>query len=672
MPTDREESASVGGDLREKNNRGMFYSSTAVHDISIYQTSWVSSPDLFALKLQYLPVYKVFRCTSCMTSSNRNAPKGCIHSSNLAKHLHTFHDCKRSLEDIQQQINAVISDHPPHEGSHPHVPFFPDGILPPAVPGVAQEIGLYCMLCREVRKGEKKAGHSRLVTHCNKEHPGQSAHSIIRKGTIQAFYYSGKSAFYFPVNPSYSELDAEPFQQAYGQDGMRIQSTHDAAVCTAFDPRDRSPLLTKLKWDLLLQGIPPEDILPLVSNPTKDEPLYYNNLLKLWIKGFFMDVNNYLDKNQDSPLLQQVMYLGYELEIVSDKRMRNLKDKTIENYSQLFFKLLLFLIRYHTTDTHPDIKLDLTSAQQEYIDKLLDALSEGDTPDSKEAGLDAILNLGYSLLQQGMVSMNNSSWDQVIYKFLVYTSVREGGVFEEATNIAPRVTRLLWLFRSVVIKKVMNELKDFKGSPEEMHEMSMPYTKVLSRAHHGPFKTLLSVGDDIFGAAYAEERPANCHWLDDDFLSLKVVDTIFHLPTLSKAIRKLSDDLIKQFKEDVCLGLPEDVFISCPQGKKITDNYRDFSLDHNFLLHSGNPWFQGHQDVFIKAVLNHPELRMKFVESVTDGVIQWKMNQVNFWLSVCTNWEEDALALTHLVYGGVARKPELLGMKLRNVPSGFR
>ncbi|OWZ30022.1 hypothetical protein C353_06215 [Cryptococcus neoformans AD1-83a] len=128
-----------------------------------------------------------------------------------------------------------------------------------------------------------------------------------------------------------------------------------------------------------------------------------------------MDVNNYVDKNQDSPLLQQVMYLGYELEIVSDKRMRNLKDKTIENYSQLFFKLLLFLIRYHTTDTHPDIKLDLTSAQQEYIDKLLDALSEGDTPDSKEAGLDAILNLGYSLLQQGTVSMNNSSWDQVIY-----------------------------------------------------------------------------------------------------------------------------------------------------------------------------------------------------------------------------------------------------------------
>ncbi|AAW46248.1 hypothetical protein CNK03320 [Cryptococcus deneoformans JEC21] len=259
---------------------------------------------------------------------------------------------------------------------------------------------------------------------------------------------------------------------------MRIPSTHDAAVCNAFDPRDRSPLLTKLKWDILLQGIPPENIIHLVSNPTKDEPLYYNNLLKVWVQSFFMDINNYLAKNQDSPLLQQVMYLGFDLEVVSDKRMRNLNDKTVENYSQLFFKLLLFLIRYHITDTHPDIKLDLTSTQQDHIDKLLDVLSEGDTSSSsKEAGLQVILDLGYSLLQQGTTSVNNSSWDQIIYKFLVYTSVREGGVFEEATNIAPRVTRLLWLFRSVVIKKVMTELKDFKGTPEEIHEVSMSYTK---------------------------------------------------------------------------------------------------------------------------------------------------------------------------------------------------
>ncbi|OXG13590.1 hypothetical protein C367_06137 [Cryptococcus neoformans Ze90-1] len=673
MPEYKEESPSEGDDPRATNDRRMFYYSAAARDVQTYQTSWVSSPDLIALKLQYLPIYKVFRCTFCITACNRNSPKGCIHPANLAKHLRNFHDSRHSLEEIQQQINAVFSNYPPHEGLHPLIPSFPDGILPPAIPGVTQETGFYCTLCRTTRKGQKKAAHAKLITHCNKEHPGHRSRSLIQKGIVQGLYYSGRSTFYFPVDPFFSEAaDEEPAQQAYQQDGMRITSTHDAAVCKAFDPRDRSPLLTKLKWDLLLQGIPSEDIISLVSNPTKDELPYCNNLLRVWVQTFFMDINNYLAKHQDSPLLQQVMYVGYEPEVVSDKRMRHLNNKTVENYSQLFFKLLLFLIRYHLTDTHPNIKLNLTSSQQDHIDKLLDVLSEGDTPSSKEAGLEVILDLGYSLLQQGTISINNSSWNQIIYKFLVFTSVREGGVFEEATNIAPRVTRLLWLFRAVVIKKVMIELKDFRGTPGEIRAMSMPYTKVLSRAHHSPFQTLLSVGDDIFGAAFSEDRPANCQWLDDDFLSLKIENTIFHLPTLSKAIKQLLDDLIKKFKEDVCLGLPEHLFISCPQGQKISDNYRDFSLNHNFLFDSNNPWFRGHRDVLIKAILNNSELVMKFVESVTDGTIQWKMNQVNSWLSVCTNWEEDALALTHLVYGGVARKPELLGMKLRNVPSGFR
>ncbi|OXG78145.1 hypothetical protein C349_04886 [Cryptococcus neoformans var. grubii Br795] len=35
MPTDREESASIGDDLRGSNNRGMFYCSAAVHDTAV-------------------------------------------------------------------------------------------------------------------------------------------------------------------------------------------------------------------------------------------------------------------------------------------------------------------------------------------------------------------------------------------------------------------------------------------------------------------------------------------------------------------------------------------------------------------------------------------------------------------------------------------------------------
>ncbi|OXG13277.1 hypothetical protein C367_06172 [Cryptococcus neoformans Ze90-1] len=52
MPTDREECASIGDDPRGSNNRGMFYCSAAVHDVSTYQTPWVSSPDLIMLRVR--------------------------------------------------------------------------------------------------------------------------------------------------------------------------------------------------------------------------------------------------------------------------------------------------------------------------------------------------------------------------------------------------------------------------------------------------------------------------------------------------------------------------------------------------------------------------------------------------------------------------------------------
>lgn len=126
MPAYKEESPSEGDDPRATNDRRMFYYSAAgeftrIHystssdagnnlsaparDVQTYQTSWVSSPDLIALKLQYLPIYKVFRCTFCITACNRNSPKGCIHPANLAKHLRNFHD----LDTIWRKSNNKLT-----------------------------------------------------------------------------------------------------------------------------------------------------------------------------------------------------------------------------------------------------------------------------------------------------------------------------------------------------------------------------------------------------------------------------------------------------------------------------------------------------------------------------------------------------------------------------------
>lgn len=204
------------------------------------------------------------------------------------------------------------------------------------------------------------------------------------------------------------------------------------------------------------------------------------------------------------------------------------------------------------------------------------------------------------------------------------------------------------------------------------HRMTYKYTKRLSRAHMGPFRSILAVADDIFGAAYNEDRPANCQWLDNHFLSLRVDDTVFHLPTLSDSIIKLENDLIHRFHTVLCLGISPTTFTVCPQGRVISENIKNLQVGHNFINNPTNSWFKGHQDVLVQAILQDQNLCNKFVQSYSNGNIHWNKAEITNWLQLCSSWEEDCLALTHLTYGGVARKPEILGLKLRNTASSFR
>ncbi|OWZ30977.1 hypothetical protein C347_03971 [Cryptococcus neoformans AD2-60a] len=195
--------------------------------------------------------------------------------------------------------------------------------------------------------------------------------------------------------------------------------------------------MTKHKWDLLLDGLSPQSILSLIALPSRDEPMYLKVTLKDWVYEFFLEVNTYIDHHQDSPLLQQVMYEGYEVSVLSDKRMRNLNANTVKDYSQIFLRILLLLLRYRSAHWE-GIHLSIAEEEEKELQVLEEALKVKD----KEKGLSAILNIGFMLLNQELTSLDGASWDYTIYKFLVFSSVRMGGVFEEAGNIAPRVTRI--------------------------------------------------------------------------------------------------------------------------------------------------------------------------------------------------------------------------------------
>lgn len=326
-------------------------------------------------------------------------------------------------------------------------------------------MGSYCTLCLQLHRGVESGRRRKLVTHINKQHPGITPDSIIATGNIQAFYESGNSTIWFPVDSNSSSHDLNQLQQAYLQDTGRMASQLGSTVVKAFDPRDRSPLMTKHKWDLLLEGLSVQSIISLIALPRREEPMYLKETLANWVSEFFLEINSYINDHQDSPLLQQVMYEGYETGVLSDKRMRNLNTDTVKNYSQTFLRILLLLLRYQSGHWEG---IHLSIAQEE--EKELQLLEEALKVKDKAKGLSAILNIGILLLNQELTSLHGTSWDYTIYKFLVFSSVRMGGVFEEAGNIAPRVIRIQWVMRAIVIKKILVDMDSIRETPEILQQ----------------------------------------------------------------------------------------------------------------------------------------------------------------------------------------------------------
>lgn len=365
------------------------------------------------------------------------------------------------LEDI---MTSVLSNYPPHQGQHPKIPFFPNALLPPSIPGLKVEMGTYCNLCLQLHKSIESGTRRKLVTHINKQHAGITPDSAIGTGNIQAFYQCGKATIWFPVQANSSILNHDQLQQAYLQDSRRVARSEHSTVIRALDPMDRSPLMTKHKWDILLDGLSPDVIISLIALPRREEPMFLKETLKDWVGEFFLEVNSYVNDHQDSPLLQQVMYEGYEPDVLSDKRMRHLRESTVKEYSHVFLRILLMLLRFKSS-LYTGIQLSISPEE----DKELDHLEEALRAKGKEEGLLAILNIGFLLLNQEITSLHGASWEYTIYKFLVFSSVKTGGVFEEAATIAPRVTRIEWLMRAIVIKKILVDMGSVRDTPETLH-----------------------------------------------------------------------------------------------------------------------------------------------------------------------------------------------------------
>ncbi|XAO24264.1 hypothetical protein I312_103060 [Cryptococcus bacillisporus CA1280] len=107
--------------MQGNDSRRDFYTMVEVSELSKYHVQWDSFPELQAVHLEYLAVYKVFRCAICSSNKASSGTLCCIPPKHLHNHVHQHlpHMAETELEDI---MASVLRDYPLHQGRHPSVP----------------------------------------------------------------------------------------------------------------------------------------------------------------------------------------------------------------------------------------------------------------------------------------------------------------------------------------------------------------------------------------------------------------------------------------------------------------------------------------------------------------------------------------------------------------------
>lgn len=232
--------------------------------------------------MEYHPLFALYRCHTCITNPTIRSTIVPIKSDNLCNHLKNRHFTILSEDDLALKLAEVFFQHPPHQGSYPTIPVFSNHTYLPPIPGVPVEEGLICQCCCYIQKKISPKGYVSVRTHITTLHPTIPTSQVNRsfiKGSYQALYLKSNVSFNFPVDPTYSPTPSDSFEALYLKDTDRTREGYGSCM-KAFDPRDRSPLLTKLKWDVLMEGLSSELVMGLVNVPQKGEILSYNSDLK--------------------------------------------------------------------------------------------------------------------------------------------------------------------------------------------------------------------------------------------------------------------------------------------------------------------------------------------------------------------------------------------------------
>jgi len=338
------------------------------------------------------------------------------------------------------------------------------------------------------------------------------------------------------------------------------------------------------------------------------------------------------------------------------------QKSTLAGNSRMFARLLFSVLRtieqgHKWSEEYPFDRKQKAAAQA--LREAIDA-EEVDDDTVKEA----IHGLGLALFCKKRRSIAKGDVACPVYRFLVISSIKEGGSFMQESDITNIIAKLQWTCRAMIYEEMLRSM-------ETMTEKQAwkKLGKFVKEGRYTAFNSIRQVLHLASAIAYGMSGMPQIEWLDDDHIKASINGKAVELDDISKFVLDRVEAAKIVLEKEILLGHDFEDFGYT--SAKIVDVLRNTQIGYSF-IDSGDNGFVKFKDKLMETMLNDPLIKPQFIKRVRGGRVEWNKDGCKRWLKATRAFLEKMVVAIHIAYGQPARAEELATVMIKNQINGMR
>jgi len=338
------------------------------------------------------------------------------------------------------------------------------------------------------------------------------------------------------------------------------------------------------------------------------------------------------------------------------------QKKTLGGNSRMFARLLFSVLRtiergHKWSEEYPFDRKQTKAAQE-----LREAIDAEEVEDNKVK--EAIHKFGLALFCKKRRNIAKGDFACPVYRFLVISSITEGGSFMKESDITNIIAKLQWTCRAMIYEEMLRMM-------ETMTEKQAwkKLGKFVKEGRYTAFNSIRQVLHLASAIAYGTSGMPQIEWLDDDHNKASINGKAVELDDIKEFVHDRIEAAKAVLEKEILLSHEFEEFGYT--SAKIIDILRNTQIGYSF-IDSGDNGFVKFQDKLMETLLNDRLIKSQFVKIIRDGRIEWNKDGCKRWLKATRSFLEKMTMAIHISYGQPARAEELATVMIKNQLNGMR